>query len=47
MNDGIICRNKISLHSKELNSFLTESPLDSEWQKKLEEAGVEVITAGA
>ena len=30
---------------EELDYFVTETPLDEEWLKKLEEAGVEVITA--
>ena len=30
---------------EELDYFVTETPLDSEWQKRLEEAGVEIITA--
>ena len=30
---------------EELDYFVTEAPLDSEWQKKMEEAGVSVITA--
>ena len=30
---------------EELDYFVTETPLDSEWTKKLEEAGVEIITA--